>query len=81
MLISSRDFVYVRQAFGGGGEYWVVSTSLPGAEDYAGCVRGRIVVGVTRAVEVEGGVRVSTYSEVDMKIQLKPEATKAKGVL
>ena len=31
--------------------------------------------------EIEGGVEIWTYSQIDMKMQMKPESTKPKGVL
>lgn len=79
LMMSSRDFEYVRYTFEKEGEYWTVCVSDMSREEVKGKVRGEMVLTVTRIVEKEGEIEVSVSSQVDMKIPLKIEIAKNRG--
>ena len=80
LIVSPRDFVYVRYQFKKDNEFWTIATSIPGEETYEGKVRGSIILTVTRAVEENGNLHLSVYSQIDMKMPIKASAAKARGV-
>ena len=80
LIVSPRDFVYVRYMFKKGDQYWSVATSLPDEPEETGKVRGSIILTATRAVEVNGQLQLSVYSQIDMKMGVKASAARARGV-
>jgi len=79
LMMSSRDFEYVKYTFRKGNEHWSVCVSDLSREEVSGKVRGEMVLTATRIVEVEGGIEVSVYSQIDMKIPIKMEIAKNRG--
>ncbi len=71
LIMSSRDFEYVRLTFRKGKEWWVLCTSDPSREEIKGKVRGEMILTATRVVEREGRIEVSVSSQTDMKIPIK----------
>lgn len=80
LFVSPRDFLYIRFSFEAEGQHWMVAVSVPG-EEYFGKVRGTIMMTVSRAFEREGSLHVSVYSHIDMKMKMKPSATKPKALV
>lgn len=62
LIMSSRDFEYVKFSFIKGEEHWSVCVSDLTREEVKGKVRGEMVLTATRIVEVDGQVEVSVYS-------------------
>lgn len=77
--MAPRDFVYIRFVFRKGREFWSVSTSLDGEQEVQGKIRGEILLTATRVVEKDNGIFVSVYSEVNMKMGIKPEMAMNRG--
>lgn len=69
--MSSRDFEYVKYSFTKDNEYWSICVSDLSREEVKDKVRGEMVLTATRIVQVEGEIRVSVYSQIDMKIPIK----------
>ena len=81
LIVSPRDFVYIRYNFSHGQEHWSVATSIPDSENESGKVRGEIILTVSKVVPTEDGIQVTVYSQVDTKIaSLKPELAKNRGI-
>lgn len=78
--MAPRDFIYVRYQFQKDDEYWAVATSIAGEEKYEGKIRGEILMTATRAIEKEGRLELSVYSQIDMKMPIKASAAKSRGV-
>lgn len=70
-MMSSRDFEYVKYSFTKNGEHWSICVSDLSREEVKDKVRGEMVLTATRIVQVEGEIRVSVYSQIDMKIPIK----------
>lgn len=70
--MAPRDFVYVRYVFKKGSEFWSISTSIPNEEEVKGKIRGEIVLTATKVVEKDNKIHVKVYSEVNMKMAIKP---------
>lgn len=81
LFVSARDFYYVRHQLTAQDGNWVITTSKPGQEEYEGRVRANIIMTASRFVERDGNLCVSVFSHVDMKLKMKPAATKPKGML
>ena len=71
LIMSSRDFYYVRYTFRRGQEFWNLCVSDLSREEVKGKVRGEMLLTATRIVEREGGIDVSVSSTTDMKIPIK----------
>ena len=81
LIVSPRDFVYIRYNFSHGQEHWSVATSIPDSENESGKVRGEINLTVSKVVPTEDGIQITVYSQVDRKIaSLKPELAKNRGI-
>lgn len=80
LIVSPRDFVYIRYNFKKDDEYWVVATSIPDSKIAVGKERGTIILTVTRAIEKDGKLFLTVYSQVDMKMPVKASAAKVRGV-
>lgn len=80
LIVSPRDFVYVRYVFRKNNENWSIATSLPDAEQVQGKTRGTIILTATRAIERQGRLELTVYSQVDMKMPVKASAAKVRGV-
>lgn len=79
LIMSSRDFYYVRYTFRRGQEHWSICVSDLSREEVKGKVRGEMLLTATRIVEREGGIDVSVSSTTDMKIPIKLEIAKNRG--
>ena len=79
LMMSSRDFEYVRYTFRKGEEHWSVCVSDLSRKEVGGKVRGEMILTATRIVEVDGWIEVSVYSQIDMKIPIKMEIAKNRG--
>lgn len=71
LMMSSRDFEYVKYSFKKDKEHWSICASDLSREEVKDKVRGDMVLSATRIVEVEGEIQVSVYSQIDMKIPIK----------
>lgn len=80
LIVAPRDFTYVRYQFKKDNEYWAVATSIPDEETYMGKIRGDIILTATRAIEKDGELYLSVYSQIDMKMPIKASAAKSRGV-
>lgn len=56
LMMSSRDFEYVRYSFHKDNEHWSVCVSDTSREEKQGKVRGEMILTATRIVEVEGKI-------------------------
>ena len=45
-----------------------------------GKIRGDIILTATRAIEKDGKLHLSVYSQIDMKMPIKASAAKSRGV-
>lgn len=50
LIVSPRDFVYVRYSFKKNNENWYIATSIPDAQTQEGKTRGTIIFTATRAI-------------------------------
>ena len=71
LMMSSRDFEYVKYTFKKDEEHWSICVSDMSRSDLQGKVRGEMILTATRIVEVDGRIEVSVYSQIDMKIPIK----------
>ena len=71
--------MWIRYVFKKGKEFWSVATSLPTEEEIKGKIRGEIVLTATKVVEQDNKIQVQIYSEVNMKMAIKPEMAKNRG--
>ena len=81
LFISGRDFFFIRQHFESTDGHWVLVSSLKDREEYHDRVRGEIKMSASRFVEKADGLHVSVYSNVDMKLKMKPSATRPKAIM
>ncbi len=79
LMMSSRDFEYVRYVFRKDNQYWNLCVSDMSREEVKNRVRGEMLLTVTRIVERQGHIDVSVSSQVDMKIPIKLEIAKNRG--
>ena len=72
--------MYVRYVFQHENEHWCIVTSNPNSEPVQGKCRGDIILTATRVIPTENGIKVNVYSQVDMKITIKGDMARNRGV-
>lgn len=80
LIVSPRDFTYVRYTFKKDEEYWAIATSIPDSKPVQGKERGKILLTATRAIEKGNKLFLTVYSQVDMKMPVKASAAKIRGI-
>lgn len=79
LIVSPRDFVYLKYSNSQGKEKWDVSFSIPW-ENIPHKVRGEIIMSCSKVTEKGDSIEVEVYSEVDMKLSVSPKITKNQAV-
>jgi hypothetical protein len=79
LIVSPRDFVYLKYSNSWENEYWDLSFSVP-YELVPNKVRGEIILSACKVTEGEEGITVQVYSEVDMKLTVNPKITKNQAI-
>jgi hypothetical protein len=79
LAVSPRDFVYLKYAVSEGREHLDLSFSVQ-KEVQVNIVRGQIVLTAWKVTEVEVGVEVEVYSEVDMRMTVNPKITRTQSI-
>jgi hypothetical protein len=80
LIVSPRDFIYVRYTFKKNNENWSIATSVTDAKTITGKERGNIILTATRAIQKDGKLYLTVYSQVDMKMPVKASSAKVRGI-
>lgn len=79
LIVSPRDFVYLKYSNSWEGECWDVSFSVP-TDPTPSKVRAEIILSAVKVVEQPSYIEVQVYSEVDMKLRVNPKIMKNQAV-